>query len=613
MRKKLGEILLASGAVTQADLDLALGDQTAGEPARLGDLLVSLGRLTPMQLAKALSQQHAIPFIQLPPVPHDVLGSVPVEYQQQHRFVPFRVTGDSISIAMADPSNTDLIEELETSLNKKVNRYVGAGDEIDAAHAMLAPPSVELPSIAPVVAPVSQGPSADALFGGLDESPGSSSSSLGDELFSGLDLPPTTADVPPPPAVLPVSASFELEQVPDAQVVEVPDEEEPEFFEAKPVVPVVHAPAPPSIPPSPAPMVAPGHDELSLEPADHGLTSSSSGTFSVSTFDFDPPPEPQGNVMLDGSAPSGVLLTESQAVFQVPPAEGFDFGTPAAEPSGTFEVAVDAPPVESGGSFQVSLESGHLDQATLSESANASFSSEPSGAFEVAVDAAPPAESSGNFEVAIDAPPAESSGDFEIGESSGDFPAQAQPAAPPASVDDFFAQTPGAFSTQEESVSIEELPQSSDSQPQPNVSEALFGSVAAMTDELFADAEQRPQSAPDFPFEPPPEPHAPSAVAHAPAPAPLPPPQESGPPVPELADAGPPPGAPRESLPSWLGATPSSPEGPQIGPTLVIKPGEWTGQLDDVPPSRLIVGAVKALVLKGLVSEAEILAALDKS
>lgn len=575
MRKKLGEILLASGAVTQADLDLALGDQTAGEPARLGDLLVSLGRLTPMQLAKALSLQHAIPFIQLPPVPADVLGSVPVEYQQQHRFVPFRVTGDSISIAMADPSNTDVLEELRTSLNKKVNRYVGAGDEIDAVHATLAAPSVELPSIAPAVAPVGQAPVADALFGSLDEGlPASSSSSLGDELFSGLDLPPTTADVPPPPSVEPVSPSFELEQVPDAQLVELRDEEEPEFFEARPVAPVAHPPAPPSIPPSPAPMVAPGvHEELSLEPADHGLTSSSSGTFSVSTFEFDPPPEPAGNVTLDGSAPSGVLLTESQAVFQVPPSDGFDFGAapPGAEPSATFEVSVDAPAVESQGSFEVSL----------SESAVATL-------------------------------PNESSGNFEIAESSGDFPPPAPPAAAPASVDDFFAQPPGAFSTEEESVSIEELPQSSDSQPQPDVSQALFGSVAAMTDELFAEAEQRPSGAADFPFAPPPEAHAAHAAPHAPAPLPMAPP-DSGPPVPETADAGPPPGAPRESLPSWLGATPSAPEPPQIGPTLVVQPGEWTGQLDDMPPSRLIVGAVKALILKGLISEAEILAALDKS
>jgi hypothetical protein len=585
MRKKLGEILIASGAVTQADLDLALGDQTAGEPARLGDLLVSLGRITPTQLAKALSQQHAIPFIQLPPVPPDVLRAVPIEFQQAHRFVPFRVTGDAISIAMADPSNADAIEELRSSLNKRVNKYVAAGDEIDAVHATVAPPSVELPSIAPTVAPVGHSPTADELFGSLDEaSAPAPTSGLGDDLFSGLDLPPTTADVPPPPAVQPVAEpSFELDQVPDVQVVvESRDEEEPEFFESKPVVPAVHAPAPPSIPPSPAPF-GQEPEEILLEPADQGLTSSPSGTFSVTTFELDDPPQ----------APSGVMLTESQAVFPE--------SAPAMESSGSFELSVDPPPAASSASFEVSVD--------------------------------PPAATSASFEVslsesAVASLPNESSGSFEVSvaESSGSFASAAAPLAPSGSADDFFAQTApppaGAFGTQEEVLSLEELPEaSSDSQPQAAAADALFGPAAAMTDELFSDVEPQPAAGGDFPFAPPPEPAMPAVAAHAPAPEPLALPEDAGPPLPETVDEAPASAGPRESLPSWLGTAPAAPEPvpepepapePQLSPAPVLQPGEWTGKLDDVPPSRLIVGAVKALVLKGFLSEAEILEAIAK-
>lgn len=586
MRKKLGEILLASGVVTQADLDLALGDQTAGEPARVGDLLVSLGRITPTQLAKALSQQHAIPFIQLPPVLPEVLKAVPIEFQQQHRFVPFRVTGDAISIAMADPSISDVVDELRSSLNKKVNKYIAAGDEIDALHATLAP-SVELPSIAPTIAPsvAPVSPTADELFGSLD-APAPAASGLGDDLFSGLDLPPSTADVPAPPAVQPVgSTDYELEQVPDAVLVpDARDEEEPEFFESKPVTPVPNVPPPPSIAPSPVPSFELSDElseELPIEPAAQGLTSSSSGTFEVSTFELADAPPPSG----------------ASGSFEVSLSGEFGAQAPAAQPA--------PPPMESSSSVEVSFS-------------------------ESVAEAPVPAESSGNFEVSV-------------AESSGDFGAPAAAAPQAAEVDDFFAQTApsGAFSTsQEEAVSFEELPFDGSPEPQAAPPDSFLENPDAIAEELFSDAPAPAAPAPvsdalfseapaadtpatseelfsdapaadAFPFEQPPPPQPP--------PAPLPPPElESAPPIPQTADLPPPGGAPRESMPSWLGqgAPPAEPAAPPptaaAGEGLVLTPGEWTGKLDDLPPSRLIVGAVKVLVQKGLVTEAEILEVLAK-
>ncbi|MBM4778066.1 MAG: hypothetical protein GQE15_10245 [Archangiaceae bacterium] len=575
MRKKLGEILLASGVVTQADLDLALNDQTAGEPARVGDLLVALGRLTPTQLARALSTQHAIPFIQLPPIPSDVLRTVPLEFQQQHRLVPFRVTGDAMSVAMADPSDADAVEELRVSMNKRVTRYVAASDEIDAIHAGLSGTSVDLPP-PPPVSRAAHSPTAAELFGSLDLDAPAESAPLGDELFSGLDLPPpSTSDLPPPPAIAPVASPspFEDSIPPDAELLlDDPEpapkpsrreEEEPEFFESTPAVVAAKPLPPPSIAPSPAPGY-PLSDDVSIESAHEGLTSSPSGTFDLTS-------SVEEMVVVEEDAPAAPV--ESSGTFEVALTESGNFGpAPAPESSGTFDVAL--------------TESGNFGPAPAVES---------SGTFEVAL------TDSGDFG---DAQPKESSGNFEVAD---DFGATA--AAPgPTAADDFFAETgiapqpvaPGAFSSEvEEAVSFEELPADSTLESIPDNAEPLFDAGGA-TEALFA--EPPPAGPAPFEFPPPPEP----SVELSPPPAAVEaPPLESA-----AAVEAAPPEAP-SSLPSWLGPG-GAPAAPETAPALVLQPGEWTGKLDDVPPSRLIVGAVKALVLKGLVTEAEILEALAK-
>jgi hypothetical protein len=135
MKKKLGEILVASGAITPQDVEAALSDQRLGEPARLGDLLVSMGRLTTRQLAKALAQQHEVPFTELPPIPSSILELVPMDFQRQFRFVPLKVTKGSISIAMADLSHasTDVLPVLRRRF-PSIQIFVAPGDAIDAVH-----------------------------------------------------------------------------------------------------------------------------------------------------------------------------------------------------------------------------------------------------------------------------------------------------------------------------------------------------------------------------------------------------------------------------------------------------------------------------------------------
>lgn len=160
MRKKLGEILVETGAASEADVDEALRDQNAGEPSRIGDLLLANGKISSLQLAKALSEQHGVPFVELPALPQAVLDLVPLELQRRYRFVPLEQKDTELSIAMADLSNLEVVAELEQSWTR-VHVHVAVGDEIDALHATLSglftePPRPSAPGLA------------DELFGSID-------------------------------------------------------------------------------------------------------------------------------------------------------------------------------------------------------------------------------------------------------------------------------------------------------------------------------------------------------------------------------------------------------------------------------------------------------------
>ncbi|HLL83228.1 MAG TPA: hypothetical protein VK420_11275 [Longimicrobium sp.] len=141
-KKKIGEILIESGAASEDDVKNALGQQRAfGAGRRLGEVMVSLKMITPTALARALAQQSDLPFVQLPEIPQRVTALVPLEFQAEHRLVPFRLEsegrGDRLHIAVEDPSRLELVDELRFQLAKAVRVYVAAADDIENTLALL--------------------------------------------------------------------------------------------------------------------------------------------------------------------------------------------------------------------------------------------------------------------------------------------------------------------------------------------------------------------------------------------------------------------------------------------------------------------------------------------
>src|SRR5689334_9070361 len=125
MKKKLGELLIAAGATTAEHVNAALAAQrgpAAGK--RIGEILVQRGQATPAAVARALAEQHELPFIELPEIPAGVSAIIPVDFQAQHKIVPFKLEVDGrnqrLHLAVADPAVIEVVEDLRFQINKPV-------------------------------------------------------------------------------------------------------------------------------------------------------------------------------------------------------------------------------------------------------------------------------------------------------------------------------------------------------------------------------------------------------------------------------------------------------------------------------------------------------------
>lgn len=126
-KRPLGKILLQRKLVSQQDLDEALQTQRrSSRPAPLASQLVDDGKLDEIEALRALSEQHGVPGIDLTQIAIvlEHLDVVPREVAETRRILPVLIRGDRLFLAMADPLDKRVIDELEFVTGKKVYPYI---------------------------------------------------------------------------------------------------------------------------------------------------------------------------------------------------------------------------------------------------------------------------------------------------------------------------------------------------------------------------------------------------------------------------------------------------------------------------------------------------------
>jgi type IV pilus assembly protein PilB len=123
----LGDLLVRDGLITREQLQHALLEQKKTKE-KLGVILVRLGLIKEDQLVGFLSRQYGIPSITLSDfdVDTDVLRLVPQNLASKYEVLPITVVGNTLTLAMSDPTNLLALDDVAFMTNMQVMPLVAS-------------------------------------------------------------------------------------------------------------------------------------------------------------------------------------------------------------------------------------------------------------------------------------------------------------------------------------------------------------------------------------------------------------------------------------------------------------------------------------------------------
>lgn len=129
-RKRLGDLLLETGLITEEQLQNALKEKKQNQ--KLGDALLQRGYITEQQLIEVLEFQLGIPHVSLYRYPFDskLFSLVSKEFAKRNLLVPLKKEGDKLFVAMADPMDFYAIDDLRLSTGFQIQPAIASKDDI---------------------------------------------------------------------------------------------------------------------------------------------------------------------------------------------------------------------------------------------------------------------------------------------------------------------------------------------------------------------------------------------------------------------------------------------------------------------------------------------------
>ena len=134
-KMQLGQLLVARDIVTPEQIEKALAEQKEkGHRKLLGELLIEMNYCTENQIASALAEAYGVPYAQVGPKICDAktLEILSREFLEEHIILPLFKVNDVLTVAVSEPTNVFLIDEIERISSCKVQVVCATTKDIKA-------------------------------------------------------------------------------------------------------------------------------------------------------------------------------------------------------------------------------------------------------------------------------------------------------------------------------------------------------------------------------------------------------------------------------------------------------------------------------------------------
>lgn len=131
--RRLGDLLVERGYLSEEDLAQALARQKRSERKRLlGEILVDDGFCSEEQVAECLAAEYGLPFARLEARLYDpkIIDVLPREYVENNLVLPLFKVREVLTVAVAEPSNLFLAEEVRSLSGLDVQIVVATAKDI---------------------------------------------------------------------------------------------------------------------------------------------------------------------------------------------------------------------------------------------------------------------------------------------------------------------------------------------------------------------------------------------------------------------------------------------------------------------------------------------------
>jgi type IV pilus assembly protein PilB len=131
MKKRLGELLVETGLLTEEMITRALSEQRS-KRGKLGEVIVSLGLASEIEIAQALSLQLGISLIDMKntPVEPQAIELIGEKVARKHLIVPISIDHKELYLAMADPLSFEAFEDVRFASGLTIKPFISTRSDI---------------------------------------------------------------------------------------------------------------------------------------------------------------------------------------------------------------------------------------------------------------------------------------------------------------------------------------------------------------------------------------------------------------------------------------------------------------------------------------------------